>query len=194
MANTFEYSWREAGEKLGWSNKDKMVRCLKRDYREGEDWERIRMSKEGANGRPSYDYRMSEECMQQMIIRARTRKMMGNRENTQECAKIIITNVNRLIPIGVETISFIIKSFGHRVRMSAEHKIGRYRVDLYIHEQNVIVECDEEGHVGYDKEKEEARTKDIERIKGSVRWIRFNPDSKDFDFTRVIQSIVDVIF
>ena len=41
--------------------------------------------------------------------------------------------------------------------------VGMYRIDLYIVDLNIAIECDESGHSGYDDEREIQRTGYIEK-------------------------------
>jgi very-short-patch-repair endonuclease len=84
------------------------------------------------------------------------------------------------------TIKVIMDAFEGE-KMLRQHWLLGYRVDLYFPELKIFVECDEKNHQGYDKEKEELRTRVLSQT-GS-RWVRYNPDEKDFNVIRVINQI-----
>ena len=76
--------------------------------------------------------------------------------------------------------------------MKRQFKIGKYKVDLYIEDINIIIECDELGHLDRDKEYEETRQKFIENEGYNV--IRFNPNDDEFDISSIINIITTLIF
>ena len=73
-----------------------------------------------------------------------------------------------------------------------EEKSGYYK-DLYIrgNDKNIAIEVDENGHNSYDKEFEIERETYIKEALG-CEFIRFNPDSKDFNIGSVINKIMQL--
>lgn len=86
------------------------------------------------------------------------------------------------------TIMFVVKCFMDRYKMTRQFKVDRYRVDLYIHKLNLIVECDENDHTHYDKTKDQERTEIINTTLANPTWVRYNPDN---DLSDVIRTIVN---
>ena len=78
-------------------------------------------------------------------------------------------------------------AFAH-LRPREQMHIGKYRCDLVLTSVNIILECDENGHSGYDKESEMERTRYLE-LKG-YKFIRFNPNANGFNIGKVIQDII----
>lgn len=74
------------------------------------------------------------------------------------------------------------------VAMFKQFKVGTYRVDLYIEEYDLVVECDEYNHRNRDPQKEKEREEFI-RSELDCEFIRFNPDCKNFSIFKVIGSI-----
>jgi very-short-patch-repair endonuclease len=74
------------------------------------------------------------------------------------------------------------------VEMFKQFKVGRYRVDLYIDEYDLVVECDEYNHRDRDPQKEKEREEFI-RSELDCEFIRFNPDCKNFSIFKVIGII-----
>ena len=72
-----------------------------------------------------------------------------------------------------------------------QYPIGKYYLDLYFPVYRLIIECDENGHAdrrpGDERERMDFVNKELQ-IDDS-NWIRFNPDEKDFDISRVIGRI-----
>lgn len=73
-----------------------------------------------------------------------------------------------------------------------EEKSGYY-IDLYISgkDKNIAVEVDEYGHSCYDKEFEIERERYIKEVLG-CEFVRFNPDSKNFNIGHVINQIINI--
>ncbi len=90
-----------------------------------------------------------------------------------------------------ETLEAITKAFsGEKMRL--QHTVNDYRIDLYFPDYNLCVECDENGHSDYNADADRKRTRIItKRLK--CKWIRFNPDEKDFNIFSVINQIFIVI-
>ncbi len=90
-----------------------------------------------------------------------------------------------------ETLDAITKSFaGEKMRL--QHTVKDYRIDLYFPDYNLCIECDENGHNNYNGDADRQRTQIIsDTLK--CKWIRYNPDAKDFNIFMVINQIFTVI-
>ena len=86
----------------------------------------------------------------------------------------------------------LIKIFGKYHTYQLQYSIDNYKVDLYFDKLNLVIECDEFGHSHYDDENEKQRQLYIEN-KLKCKFIRFNPDVLNFDFTDIILQIYDYI-
>lgn len=84
-----------------------------------------------------------------------------------------------------ETIGFICDCFKF-TQLNLQHTIGNYRIDLYMPEYKIAIECDEFDH--NDRDNEVERQEFIENELG-CKFIRFNPDSPTFKIQDVICSI-----
>jgi len=78
-----------------------------------------------------------------------------------------------------------IQGFTHYKR---QHLVYTYRVDLYLIDWKIAVECDETDHQNYPKWKDEARQHIIEDYL-NCRFVRFNPHEKNFLIGKVINEI-----
>ena len=63
------------------------------------------------------------------------------------------------------------------------------KFDLYIPAHNIVVECDENGHVNYNLARERRRTRIIKEQLSNPIFVRYNPDEADFDLFGVIGEI-----
>jgi very-short-patch-repair endonuclease len=79
------------------------------------------------------------------------------------------------------------------MRFKREYQVDRYRVDLYSKDYNIIVECDEMGHQGYDETKDAERTQKINEVLVGPTWVRFNPDKADFTIVDVIAQLTTIL-
>lgn len=73
-----------------------------------------------------------------------------------------------------------------------EFKVSNYRLDLYLAKANIAIECDENNHKQYSEEKEIERQNIIKAFLG-CKFVRFNPDSKNFNIGKVIKEVRDCI-
>jgi very-short-patch-repair endonuclease len=87
-----------------------------------------------------------------------------------------------------ETIGQIIQVFGYK-RYKTQFSVGSYRIDLYFPDDKLAIECDEFGHkdrcAEYETKREEFVRKELE-----CKFIRYNPDSKNFSIFVIIREIV----
>jgi very-short-patch-repair endonuclease len=91
-----------------------------------------------------------------------------------------------------EFIGAIRKAFSH-LSMEPQFRIGDYRIDLYLTSLKIAVECDERGHSDRDGSKEVARQAYIENQLG-CRFLRFNPDAKDFCIYDTINELMRMVY
>ena len=89
-----------------------------------------------------------------------------------------------------QTLSALTNSFKTE-KFEYQFKVGRYYLDLYFPEYKIVVECDENGHADRKPYKERERMDFVNEKLGLTddNWIRFNPDEKDFDVSKVIGKI-----
>jgi very-short-patch-repair endonuclease len=91
-----------------------------------------------------------------------------------------------------EFIGAIRKAFSH-IPMEPQFRIGDYRIDLYFPSLKIAVECDEHGHSDRDVSKEIARQEYIEN-QLNCRFLRFNPDAKNFCIYDVINELMRMVY
>lgn len=88
------------------------------------------------------------------------------------------------------TVMFIVYCFLNKFKMTRQYRVGDYRVDLYVHDLNLVIECDENDHKNYNPEKDHARTDTINRLLANPTWIRYNPDKPIHE---VVNQIVQLM-
>jgi len=89
-----------------------------------------------------------------------------------------------------DTINSIVKILD--CKYIKQYKIDKYRVDLYVPEYNLVIECDENGHKDRDIEYEKDRENYI-HDKLKCVFIRYDPYSKNFDIFNIIKQINIII-
>jgi very-short-patch-repair endonuclease len=72
-----------------------------------------------------------------------------------------------------------------------QFKVGKYYLDLYFPEYKIVIECDENGHTDRKPYDERVRMDYVNEALGltDYNWIRYNPDEKDFDISKVMGQI-----
>lgn len=108
----------------------------------------------------------------------------------QEVGTFFIDNV--ALSKEQETVGQITRAFQHHAAIK-QYRVGGYFIDLYFPEFCIAVECDEYGHVNYSPKEEYQRQKYIEDALG-CRFIRYNPDDKNFNVGDVIHKIMLLIY
>ena len=86
-------------------------------------------------------------------------------------------------------INSIITVFEHE-RFETRFNIGSYRIDLYFLDRKLAIECDKGNR---SQSEETARQQYIKNVL-SCKFIRFNPDEKNFDILKVIGRIVKTMY
>lgn len=88
------------------------------------------------------------------------------------------------------TLSEILKVFKVE-KIEVQYPVGKYNVDAYFPEYKFIVECDENNHNDRDPMQERIRAEYINSTLkiDNTHWIRYNPDEKDFEISKVYRDI-----
>ena len=89
-----------------------------------------------------------------------------------------------------QTLSSITNAFKTE-KFEDQYKLDMYYLDLYFPEYKLCIECDENGHVDRKPCIERGRMDYVNKKLGidDSHWIRYNPDEKDFDISKVIGKI-----
>jgi len=111
---------------------------------------------------------------------------------TIEIAKLLNINIveHKALSKETDTLSKIMKVF-KKEKMELQYTVFNYRIDLYFIDYKIAVECDENGHKNRDEEYEKTRQYEITN-ELKCNWVRYNPDSKDFDILDVISDIYEL--
>lgn len=92
-----------------------------------------------------------------------------------------------------DTISIIIHALeGFLTVFKKQHYVDGFRVDLYLPEIKVVVECDERGHSHHSQWEEEYREAAISEKLGCT-FVRYNPDEPGFNIGRVINTLFKMV-
>lgn len=89
-------------------------------------------------------------------------------------------------------IGIIVNSFKDILDIKLQFAVGDYKVDAYIPELKLAVECDEFGHQDIDLDYENERQLFIEKTIGCT-FLRFNPHDSAFSIGNVINTINKMI-
>jgi very-short-patch-repair endonuclease len=102
-------------------------------------------------------------------------------------------DVNTVIYACVEadTLKCIIETFNGE-QMIAQHKFGKYMVDLYMPLYNIIIECDESQHMN-NVESDVYRENVVKDLCPDCVFVRYDPTSKQFNIFKVINRIYTLI-
>lgn len=93
--------------------------------------------------------------------------------------------------IEADTIKSIMEAF-HGEQIKTQHRIGKYMVDLYFPDYNIIVECDEIHHKSF-IQNDVDRENEIKKLCEGCVFIRYEPQSLGFNIFRVINRIYNTI-
>jgi very-short-patch-repair endonuclease len=102
--------------------------------------------------------------------------------------------VTKYVRKEIEIVSFV-QEFLTTLNIPFEFQksVLKYRVDLYLPVQKIAIEIDEFGHAGRDPEYEAEREKQI-KDHLQCKFIRFDPDEKNFKISHCIANLTHHIF
>jgi len=89
-----------------------------------------------------------------------------------------------------QTLSSLTNTFKTE-KFEDQYKVGPYYLDLYFPDYKIVIECDENGHADRKPHNERER---MDYVNGKLgltddNWVRYNPDEKDFDISKVMGQI-----
>ena len=82
-------------------------------------------------------------------------------------------------------------SYKDCLEMIRQYNIDKYCVDMYFPKNKIILECDEFNHNDRDKTYEKEREQYLISLGNTI--IRYNPNEKDFDISKVMQKINKIL-
>ena len=88
---------------------------------------------------------------------------------------------------------YTIQKVSEGISMKGQFSIGSYRIDLYFPEYKLAIECDEHDHKDRDINYEIRQQKFIEDLL-NCKFIRYNPDAKDFTIESALNKILQYIY
>ena len=171
---------------LGYKDKDQAIRknVEMEDKIKLKEF-KVRLGDTLLNYKPHTIY-INEKGLKSIICKSRNSKAV-------DVAKILQIDINnhKYECKESETLRAIMKAFKGEM-MKEQYTVLDYRLDLYFPTHNLVIECDEFNHKDRcpinEKERYDRITKEI-----NCKWIRFDPDDKDFNIFDVINRIFLVI-
>ena len=139
-----------------------------------------------AKKQPAIRVLPNEEDIRELVLKSKESKAADRAEHLG-----INVHKHKYTSKENDSIEIIMKTF-HGEKMERQFKIGNYRIDLYLPEHKIAVECDEFDHIGRDINYEIFRQKFIEE-QLQCTFVRYNPDDKDFDMALVLNKIYRTI-
>jgi len=91
-----------------------------------------------------------------------------------------------------DLLEIIEKVFSRYCTCITQYIVGNYRIDMYLKEYNIAIECDEYGHRHYNQQDEARRTLAIKSAL-HCNFVRFNPYERNFNIGDVIADINAII-
>lgn len=175
---TCELSKQFINENLGGAKKCGVTRFMQKNFRYGSDYVIV-----GKYAYREHTYMLTKETADLLCSSYDIRHRYVRKVKDLRIKNVVMSLEN-------STIGFICAALKPLFpAMVREYKVEKYRVDLYMPEINLCVECDECGHQEYNAAQETERQTVIEK-KLACRFLRFNPNAIDFDMSDVIADIL----
>ena len=164
------------------SRKDNIVAFVRKNLTKGIHYQEQRPSmNDRRGGHNKIDMFLTEEACELVKETYKLRNRYITNGDKVKQVRVIMTLEN-------QTIGFIENCFNGTFEVTREKVFGAYRVDLFIHGPNVVVECDELGH--RDRCPIQEKTREAYLKQCGFRVVRFNPNIDGFDLSNVINEIV----
>ena len=181
---------------MGYRKYSSITELLQKYYILNKDYIMIpnkTVQKESSGGRNKIDYYVTEECIKRVMINHSRCRNINIETNGIKINNLEIKYIEREITKEQSTVGFIKKALTH-LNPIPQYYIKKnekqcYSIDLYIEKYKIAIECDEDNHNNRDVNAEIEREKFVKN-KLNCKFIRFNPDDKDFDITNVINQII----
>jgi very-short-patch-repair endonuclease len=141
---------------------------------------------ESTGGRPSEIILLTKSCANTLLLSSINWSRKAYITGDFDDIKII----KHTPPIEWKTINFI-QSCLISFNPILQYRVSIYRIDLYFPDYKVAVECDEHSHK-FRKNQDKDRQQKIESELNCV-FIRFSPETKDFNIADVIDKIIRTI-
>lgn len=136
-------------------------------------------------GKPVVDNRKKLLTKQGLI-----RLLSTNRSpKSSEAAKFFNINVyeHRFAPVETTTIKLIQETFAGE-NMVTQYQVNNYRIDLYLIDYKLAIECDERNHSDRNPMYEINRENEIKK-EINCEFIRYNPNATNFSIGNVLNQI-----
>ena len=103
-----------------------------------------------------------------------------------------VEQVRILTSLENRTIDYIVTVLKGVVRLEKLGQIGLYKADVFFPDHNLVIECDEIGHVEHNEKYMLAREEFI--IAQGHKIIRFNPSDATFEMAFVLRDIMKILY
>ena len=166
-----------------------LVRNLTKNYKENIHYiieKNIIYNNHKKGGKNKIHYLLTEETFELLknSFNLRNRYIIDINDNVKQ--------VNLCMPIENQTIGFIENAYNDIFNVKRQFSMGKYRVDLYFIDYNLVIECYEFNHQDRDIFEEKEREEYIQSL--GNKMIRYNPNDKDFDLSNVLKKINSKLF
>jgi very-short-patch-repair endonuclease len=168
-----------------------IVNHLRKNYRENihyiveKKWLGVEKPKQNG-GQNKMTFKLTENAFE----------LLKNSFNIRNRYIVDVSDKIKCVNIGMcienQTIGFIENAYKKSMNLKRQHIFGKYRVDLYFIDYDLIIECDENNHTDRDPIKEKAREEYLISLGNKI--IRYNPNEKAFDLSNVLSEINAVLF
>lgn len=177
--------------KSEWSRWSKRNIELNTFFKENKNWSRFLIIP-NQGGRPTYDYKITEEFMLYLINSAKT---VPEKNKIDIIQKLNINN--RIDIISKKEIEFldllemILEPF--KFKCIRQYLVcNKFRIDLYIPNLKLAIEYDENNHKDYTYKRQKGRQKEIEQKLG-CKFIRVNDsETNEYNVGLVMKVIYDL--
>ena len=123
-------------------------------------------------------------------------ELLKNSFNLRNKYIVDVSDTIKCLNIGMcienQTIGFITNAYSNILNVKRQYIMGKYRVDLYFIDYNLVIECDENDHVDRDYTDERIREEFIISLGNKI--IRYNPNTSSFDLSNVLREINAILF
>jgi len=172
--------------------------AIKKHVLENDKFMVSNLKKEMCNHDNTIKHTLKNEHPQTIFINENGMKALilkSNKSNSIELAKHLNINiVTKYLKKELEIITFFEKYLKKlNIVYILQKSVEKYKIDLYLPNNNIAIEIDEYGHIHREPTYEKNRENTIKSIL-NCKFLRINPDTENFNLATCIADLTQIIY
>lgn len=164
--------------------KDHLVTFAKQRFQEGKDYQLV--TQKSSFGRPKHEYWFTSSAMNLLVKSFNLRSVRLIQDRRDQMVSPI------LMPLETATIGFLYDVLKDVTSACPQYMCGPYKIDLYLPDYCICIECDERNHKDRPAAGESIRQAYIQHALGA-KFIRFDPSISTFELPQLVGKVLKLM-